>query len=67
MHAIVFRSVSSSHSITFYFIRAALNACGWGKKYGALRNLLDGCESRGEFERSAALAIWHGNLEECVA
>ena len=32
-----------------------------------MRNLLDGCESRGEFERSAALAIWHGNLEECVA
>eukprot|EP00804_Cyclotella_cryptica_P030241 CCRYP_017117-RA/>CCRYP_017117-RA protein AED:0.04 eAED:0.04 QI:260/1/1/1/0.83/0.85/7/841/1309 len=47
--------------------RAALNACGWMKKYGALRNLLDDCESRGEFERSAALAIWHGNLGECVA
>ncbi|KAL7519277.1 hypothetical protein ACHAWX_004064 [Stephanocyclus meneghinianus] len=47
--------------------RAALNACGWVKKYGALRNLLDDCESRGEFERSAALAIWHGNLGECVA
>jgi hypothetical protein len=47
--------------------RAALNACGWVKKYGALRNLLDECENRGEFERSAALAVWHGNLAECVA
>lgn len=37
------------------------------KKYGSLRNLLDECENRGEFERAAALAIWHGNLGECVA
>jgi hypothetical protein len=32
-----------------------------------LRNLLHDCESRGNFERSAALAIWYGNLGECVA
>jgi hypothetical protein len=37
------------------------------KKYGSLRNLLDECENRGEHERAAALAIWHGNLGECVA
>lgn len=47
--------------------RAALNACGWVKRYGSLRNLLDECESRGEYERSAALAVWHGNLGECVS
>jgi len=46
--------------------RAAINACGWVKKYG-VRDLLDQCESIGEFERSAALAVWHGDLGECVA
>lgn len=46
---------------------AAINACGWVKKYGVLRNLLDKCESSGAFERSAALAVWHGDLGECVA
>lgn len=44
-----------------------MNACGWVKKYGVLRHLLDDCESRGEFERSAAIALWHGNIGECVA
>ena len=63
----MFGFVSLSHLTEFFFTRAALNACGWAKKYGALRNLLDDCESRGEFERSAALAVWHGNLGECVA
>mmetsp|Transcript_34759 Transcript_34759/g.63932 ORF Transcript_34759/g.63932 Transcript_34759/m.63932 type:complete len:654 (+) Transcript_34759:231-2192(+) len=47
--------------------RAALNACGWIKKYGNLQDLLDECEGRGEFERSAALAVWHGDLESCVS
>lgn len=47
--------------------KAAINACGWVKKYGVLRNLLDQCESCGAFERSAALAVWHGDLGECVA
>ena len=47
--------------------RAAINACGWVKKYGVLRDLLDQCESSGEFERSAALAVWHGDVGECVA
>ena len=47
--------------------RAALNACGWMKKYGTIQDLLDECENRGEFERSAALAIWHGDLNSCVS
>jgi len=47
--------------------KAAINTCGWVKKYGVLRNLLDQCESSGAFERSAALAVWHGDLGECVA
>jgi hypothetical protein len=46
--------------------RAALYACGWIKKYGQLQTLLDECEGRGEFERSAALAVWHGDLNSCV-
>ena len=46
--------------------RAALSACGWIKKYGNLQDLLDECEGRGEFERSAALAVWHGDLNSCV-
>ena len=46
--------------------RAALTVCGWIKKYGTLQSLLDECESRDEYERSAALAIWHGDLNSCV-
>lgn len=37
------------------------------KKYGSLRNLLDEFESRGEYERSAAVAVWHGSLADCVS
>ena len=37
------------------------------KKYGTIQDLLDECENRGEFERSAALAIWHGDLNSCVS
>ncbi|KAL3809188.1 hypothetical protein ACHAXA_000707, partial [Cyclostephanos tholiformis] len=46
--------------------RMALYACGWIGKYGQLQNLLDECEGRGDFERSAALAVWHGDLNSCV-
>lgn len=60
-------SISRIFASLHRFTRAALNACGWIKKYGVLRDLLDECEARGEFERSAALAIWHGNIGECVA
>ncbi|KAL7554763.1 hypothetical protein ACHAWF_018300, partial [Thalassiosira exigua] len=49
------------------FRRYALNACGWIKKGVAVQSLLDECTSRGEFERSAALAVWHGDLNSCVA
>ena len=63
------RRVPSAPPLThfFPFVRAARNACGWIKKFGVLRDLLDECETRGEFERSAALAAWHGDLGECVA
>ncbi len=57
----------ASLSFLLILIRAAINACGWTKKYGVLRDLLEECESRGAFERSAALAIWHGDIGECVA
>lgn len=46
--------------------RAALFACGWIKRDGALSELLDECQSRGEYERSAALAAWHGDLNSCI-
>lgn len=50
-----------------FSFRAALSACGWMKRYGILQDLLDDCENRGEFERSAALAVWHGDLNACVS
>ena len=28
--------------------------------------MLEECESRDEFERSAALAVWHGDLNSCI-
>ena len=51
----------------YHFRRAATYACGWIKKDGALPELLDECESRGECERSAALAVWHGDLNSCIS
>ena len=42
-------------SILAYLIRAALNACGWIKRYGGLRSLLEQVRSRREYERAAAL------------
>eukprot|EP00977_Amphora_coffeiformis_P008650 scaffold1959_cov162-Amphora_coffeaeformis.AAC.7 len=41
--------------------RAALTSCGWAAKFD-LSNVLAECEALGEFERSAALAVWHGEL-----
>ena len=41
--------------------RAALTSCGWAGKFD-LSNVLAECEALGEFERSAALAVWHGEL-----
>ena len=40
---------------------AALTSCGWAGKFD-LSNVLSECEALGEFERSAALAVWHGEL-----
>lgn len=51
----------------FSCCRAALYACGWNKKYGGLQAILDECEGRGDFERAAALAVWHGDLSACVS
>ena len=41
--------------------RAALTSCGWAGKFD-LSNVLSECEALGEFERSAALAVWHGEV-----
>ena len=46
-------------------IRAALTACGWSGRFD-LSVVLGECESLGEFERSAALAVFHGNLGSAV-
>jgi hypothetical protein len=43
-----------------------LTACGWNGKFG-LKDVLSDTESFGHFERSAALACWHGDLGETVA
>jgi len=45
--------------------RVALTACGWVGKYG-LMAVLSECEQLDEYERSAALALWHGNLAYAV-
>lgn len=37
------------------------------KKNGNLQDLLNESESLGEFERAAALAVWHGDLKACVS
>jgi hypothetical protein len=44
---------------------AALTSCGWAGKFD-LANVLAECEALGEFERSAALGVWHGNLGAAV-
>ena len=46
--------------------RAALSACGWLGKFG-LRDILSEYEAHGHFERSAALAVWHGDLGSAVS
>ncbi|KAL3910619.1 MAG: hypothetical protein SGARI_002033 [Bacillariaceae sp.] len=45
--------------------RAALTACGWAGKFD-LSIVMAECEALGEFERSAALALWHENIGEAV-
>jgi WD repeat-containing protein mio len=46
-------------------IRAALASCGWAGMFD-LSSVMADCESQGEFERSAALAVWHGNIGAAV-
>ncbi len=47
-------------------LRAALTACGWKGRFN-LKDILIECENMGQFERSAALAVWDGDLSEAVA
>jgi WD repeat-containing protein mio len=49
----------------FAMCRAALASCGWAGKF-SLVNVLAECEDYGEFERSAALAAWHGDIGAAV-
>ena len=43
----------------------ALTSCGWAGKFG-LDIVLAECEALGEYERSAALAVWHGDIGAAV-
>lgn len=43
----------------------ALTSCGWAGKFG-LDVVLADCEALGEYERSAALAVWHGDVSTAV-
>lgn len=45
--------------------RAALASCGWAGKF-SLVNVLAECEDYEEFERSAAVAAWHGDIGAAV-
>ncbi len=50
----------------YYDVRSALTACGWVGKYG-LKDVLEALESRGKYERSAALAVFNSDLGQAVA
>ena len=45
--------------------RHALASCGWVGKFD-LSTILEECEANGEFERAAALAVWHGDIGAAV-
>jgi WD repeat-containing protein mio len=45
--------------------RAAMTSCGWAGKFD-LTNVLGECEGLGEYERSAALAVWHADIGAAV-
>lgn len=47
------------------FSSAALTSCGWAGSFN-LDNVMVECEDVGEFERSAALAVWHGDIGAAV-
>ena len=42
-----------------------MTACGWAGKFD-LTNVLAECEALGEYERSAAVAVWHGDIGAAV-
>jgi WD repeat-containing protein mio len=44
---------------------AALAVCGWAAK-ADLASLMAECEALGDYERSAALAVWHGDIGAAV-
>ncbi|VEU41958.1 unnamed protein product [Pseudo-nitzschia multistriata] len=45
--------------------RAALSSCGWAGKFD-LNIVMAECEALGEYERSAALAVWHEDVGAAV-
>ena len=45
--------------------RAALSSCGWAGKFD-LSIVMAECEALGEYERSAALAVWHEDMGAAV-
>ena len=45
--------------------RAALSSCGWAGKFD-LTIVMAECEALGEYERSAALAVWHEDMGAAV-
>ena len=55
----------TAYTCLFLLYSAALASCGWAGKFD-LENVLGECEDLGEYERSAALAIWHGNIGAAV-
>ena len=57
--------VKPSNIVRICATRAALTACGWTGRFD-LSNVLAECESLGEYERSAALAVFHGSLGSAV-
>lgn len=58
-HCVSIIDLLSSH------FRAALTSCGWAGKF-SLVNVIMECEDLGEFERSAALSVWHGDIGAAV-
>ena len=55
---------SCSHHSTL-FLSVALSSCGWAGIL-SLDEIQAECEAAGEFERSAALAVWHGDIGASV-
>ena len=45
--------------------RASLSSCGWAGKFD-LTIVMAECEALGEYERSAALAVWHEDMGSAV-